>query len=86
MVLLRAGSIPKTSSGKIQRHACRKSFLSGDLKTIESNVLTVSATEPTSLNLTREELIAKRPIPRCLAETVFQVLHCVGTSNGAFGC
>ena len=26
--LLKVGSIPKTSSGKIQRHACRTSFLS----------------------------------------------------------
>jgi natural product biosynthesis luciferase-like monooxygenase protein/FkbM family methyltransferase len=27
VVLLKAGSLPKTSSGKIQRHACRDSFL-----------------------------------------------------------
>lgn len=31
IVLVRAGSIPKTSSGKIQRHACRDQFLSGEL-------------------------------------------------------
>lgn len=29
VLLLKAGSIPKTSSGKIQRHACRASFLEG---------------------------------------------------------
>ncbi|HEV2784624.1 MAG TPA: amino acid adenylation domain-containing protein [Actinophytocola sp.] len=29
VVLLRPRSIPKTSSGKIQRHACRKAFLDG---------------------------------------------------------
>jgi acyl-CoA synthetase (AMP-forming)/AMP-acid ligase II len=29
--LLRSGSIPKTSSGKIQRHACRAGFLAGTL-------------------------------------------------------
>jgi len=29
IVLLKAGSLPKTSSGKIQRHACRASFLNG---------------------------------------------------------
>lgn len=28
--LLKTGSIPKTSSGKIQRHACRTNFLTGD--------------------------------------------------------
>ena len=31
IVLLKAGSIPKTSSGKIQRHACRAGFLNGSL-------------------------------------------------------
>ncbi len=30
IVLIKAGSIPKTSSGKIQRHACRRGFLRGD--------------------------------------------------------
>jgi 8-amino-7-oxononanoate synthase len=31
IVLIRAGSISKTSSGKIQRHACRNGYLSGAL-------------------------------------------------------
>ncbi|HZF08718.1 MAG TPA: fatty acyl-AMP ligase [Thermoanaerobaculia bacterium] len=30
LVLLAPGSIPKTSSGKIQRHACRAAFLAGE--------------------------------------------------------
>jgi 8-amino-7-oxononanoate synthase len=34
IVLLKAGSIPKTSSGKIQRHACRAGFLDGTLDAI----------------------------------------------------
>ena len=29
IVLIKAGSIPKTSSGKIQRHACRDGYLAG---------------------------------------------------------
>lgn len=32
--LLRTASIPKTTSGKIQRHACRAGFLAGTLKTV----------------------------------------------------
>lgn len=32
IVLLKAGSIPKTSSGKIQRHACRAGYLAGTLE------------------------------------------------------
>lgn len=35
MVLVKTGSIPKTSSGKIQRHACRSGFLAGTLNVVE---------------------------------------------------
>jgi 8-amino-7-oxononanoate synthase len=35
IVLIRAGTIPKTSSGKIQRHACRKGYLEGTLDVVE---------------------------------------------------
>jgi 8-amino-7-oxononanoate synthase/acyl carrier protein len=34
VVLVKAGSIPKTSSGKIQRHAARAGFLDGTLDTV----------------------------------------------------
>ena len=34
IVLVRFGSIPKTSSGKIQRHACRNCFLEGSLSVV----------------------------------------------------
>jgi 8-amino-7-oxononanoate synthase len=34
ILLLRAGSIPKTSSGKIQRHACRNGYLDGSLQVV----------------------------------------------------
>lgn len=34
-VLVKTGSIPKTSSGKIQRHACRSGFLTGNLNVVE---------------------------------------------------
>ncbi len=36
VVLLRAGSVPKTSSGKIQRRACRAAFLDGTLDRLPS--------------------------------------------------
>ncbi len=34
VVLVRAGSIPKTSSGKIQRHACSSGYLDGSLAVV----------------------------------------------------
>jgi 8-amino-7-oxononanoate synthase len=34
IVLVRYGTLPKTSSGKIQRHACRAAFLAGELKAL----------------------------------------------------
>jgi 8-amino-7-oxononanoate synthase len=34
ILLIRAGSVPKTSSGKIQRHACRDGYLTGTLDVV----------------------------------------------------
>ena len=34
IVLVRHNSVPKTSSGKVQRHACRKEFMDGTLKEV----------------------------------------------------
>ena len=34
IVLVKAGSVPKTSSGKIQRHACRDGYLNGTLAVV----------------------------------------------------
>ncbi|MEM6752103.1 MAG: hypothetical protein AAF630_03815 [Cyanobacteria bacterium P01_C01_bin.38] len=34
-VLVKTGSIPKTSSGKIQRHACKNAFINGSLNVLQ---------------------------------------------------
>ena len=34
IILIKAGSIPKTSSGKVQRHACRDGYLAGTLAAV----------------------------------------------------
>ena len=39
VVLVKSGTIPKTSSGKIQRAACRAAYESGDLTIIKASVL-----------------------------------------------
>jgi alkylation response protein AidB-like acyl-CoA dehydrogenase/acyl-CoA synthetase (AMP-forming)/AMP-acid ligase II/thioesterase domain-containing protein/acyl carrier protein len=36
ILLLKTGTLPKTSSGKIQRHACRTGFLKGSLDVVET--------------------------------------------------
>lgn len=36
VVLVRGGSVPKTTSGKIQRHACRAQFLAGELSPLHT--------------------------------------------------
>ncbi len=38
IVLIKTGSIPKTSSGKIQRHACKKGFIDGSLNVVGKSV------------------------------------------------
>jgi acyl-CoA synthetase (AMP-forming)/AMP-acid ligase II/acyl carrier protein len=38
VVLLRAGELPKTSSGKLQRHQCRAAFLEGRFASVEGHV------------------------------------------------
>ncbi|MGC4098063.1 MAG: AMP-binding protein [Nitrospira sp.] len=38
VVLIKAGTLPKTSSGKVQRHLCRAQFLSQALKAIRTTV------------------------------------------------
>jgi acyl-CoA synthetase (AMP-forming)/AMP-acid ligase II/acyl carrier protein len=67
VALVRSGSIPKTSSGKIQRHACRQGFLAGDLKTIAlwhseapaENVFTFFDSMPSSGEEVEQWLIRK---------------------------
>jgi len=44
--LVRPNSIPKTSSGKIQRHACRRQFLDGSLEVIDQQIGWLAPAEP----------------------------------------
>ncbi|MCV6638058.1 amino acid adenylation domain-containing protein [Candidatus Albibeggiatoa sp. nov. NOAA] len=56
VLLLRVGSIPKTTSGKIQRHACRQGFLDGSLNVVGSDILNTVVSEQQHV-LTREILL-----------------------------
>ena len=46
IVLLKTGSIPKTSSGKIQRYACRAGFLAGSLQLVGKWFQSSKGSEP----------------------------------------
>ncbi len=56
-VLIRAGSIPKTSSGKIQRHVCRSQFLEQRLVVVKGEVLGRASPEPDGNPLSRETIL-----------------------------
>jgi amino acid adenylation domain-containing protein len=43
IALIKAGRVPKTSSGKIQRHACRRAYLEHDLDVITESRAAVTA-------------------------------------------
>jgi amino acid adenylation domain-containing protein len=62
VVLIKSGSIPKTSSGKIQRRATRSQFESGTLNVVGSNVLKISDIAGKETRLLRSELLALTPL------------------------
>lgn len=58
VMLIRSGTVPKTSSGKIQRSACRKQFLEGSLEAVHRSVLEEAAAPPRAESLLRKALLA----------------------------
>jgi natural product biosynthesis luciferase-like monooxygenase protein len=69
VLLLKTGRIPKTSSGKIQRHACKMGFLNGSLEIVGSSILEDSSClERDNLEsndcYSRAALLAKEPDDR----------------------
>ena len=66
IVLLKRGSIPKTSSGKIQRQACRNAFLEGSLAS-----LAIWTLERASI---QQRIVPENPLEAQLVEIWQQVL------------
>ena len=69
VVLLRMGTIPKTSSGKIQRQACRAAYRKGELAVVARSVLGASEESAgdavgREIELTRRALLALDPAER----------------------
>ncbi|MEM7356854.1 MAG: AMP-binding protein, partial [Acidobacteriota bacterium] len=77
VVLIRATSLPKTSSGKVRRQACRAAYLEGDLVVLSRSTLTpAQAVEVVGIELDRETLRSCAPERRhALLEGFLR--HCV---------
>ena len=58
VLLINTGRIPKTSSGKVQRHACSAAFIAGTIEAVGMSVYSGSDGEPSLGMLTREEILA----------------------------
>ena len=64
VVLIKPGSIPKTSSGKIQRRATKAEFLAGTLNVIQSSILDSSdvrlyQSQPANIETYLQQLVAQ---------------------------
>ncbi|ULA61380.1 MAG: Non-ribosomal peptide synthetase [Nitrospira sp.] len=76
IVLVKAGHLPKTSSGKVQRGLCRTQFLARSLATVGESTLAISAEKPALAddNLACEER-ANDALGATIAEIWSQVLN-----------
>ncbi|MEH2072599.1 MAG: amino acid adenylation domain-containing protein [Nostoc sp.] len=61
VVLIKPGTIPKTSSGKIQRRATRTQFQNDELNIVESDILKISDITRKPTQLQRSELLTLSP-------------------------
>ncbi|MGB3636257.1 MAG: amino acid adenylation domain-containing protein [Rivularia sp. (in: cyanobacteria)] len=59
VVLIKPGSIPKTSSGKIQRRATRAQFEKDELNVVASNILKISDVVGNVTRLQRSQILGK---------------------------
>jgi amino acid adenylation domain-containing protein len=58
VVLIKSGSIPKTSSGKIQRRATRTEFLTNRLNAIATSIIDTTESQESITDLNRQTLLA----------------------------
>lgn len=69
IALVRAGTIPRTSSGKVQRHACKRTFLDRELRILaEWNDARDSAPDMRGLQSSVDEDQRHAPVPWLIAE------------------
>ncbi|MEG4958745.1 MULTISPECIES: amino acid adenylation domain-containing protein [unclassified Microcoleus] len=98
VVLIKPGSIPKTTSGKIQRRAARAEFLDGNLEVVAISVLELADAVEIENQLTREilltaeleqrqaqlEIYLRQQVARVLKVSVSQIPSAQAFSNLGF--
>jgi len=62
LVLVRPNSVPKTSSGKIQRHACKRQFLDGTLDVVEQHIGWLQPAAAPATGSEQPRLARQRPV------------------------
>lgn len=62
LVLVRPNSVPKTSSGKIQRHACKRQFLDGSLEVVEQHIGWLQQAAAPATGSGQPRLARQRPV------------------------
>jgi acyl-CoA synthetase (AMP-forming)/AMP-acid ligase II/acyl carrier protein len=82
VLLLKPRSIPKTSSGKIQRHACREGFLASSLEVVEASFAAPSETSAPAIAAGSLEGADEGAIERALRTRLARLL---GTREDALG-
>jgi 8-amino-7-oxononanoate synthase len=68
IILVRFGSMPKTSSGKIQRHACRDAFLENSLSVVQQWFAWSAAETPAAEAAPSPAVAAETPAPAAVPE------------------
>src|SRR5262249_43964892 len=71
VVIVHTGTIPKTTSGKIQRQACRRLYLEGNLDVIASSNAEINTTLPVFLTSPGNGTLRVR-----LQQTVARLIGC----------
>ena len=77
VVLVRAGSIPRTTSGKVRRGHCKEMLLAGELEVIFASEPSEAAEPAGALSLSREQLSALPDRATRLDRLTQFVLECV---------
>jgi len=58
VILIKAGALPKTSSGKVQRKACKVLFLENKLPVVQQSILETAVEDASNVHLKRKTILA----------------------------